>query len=417
MMRRIKAAYKDEFFRHNAVFFVGSMLVAVLNYLYHPIVSRMLTVEQFGEVQAYLSIAMQFTVVAGVFGMVVLNIKANHDEAKKSESTEQNSLIAQLYTLSMGLMVVISALLLAASPYLTHGLALSTSSGLFIVVGILLLSTSQTFANFHLQAEKFFAKVSISGIIASLGKIVFSVLFIYLGFSVAGALAGYLVATFVALAYIYPKTKSTISPSQFTWVHFTPELWRELRFGVLVLFATGFATFLYTADIIVVRYFFTEETAGLYAGIATVARIIVFATASVAGVAIAHVKLRQSREENHALMRKSLVIVTLIGGCGLTLFTLFPELIMSMLMGSRFLSLAPLLPLLTLLMFAVSITNLFVMYFLALRKFVLIPVVSISGICIAIFTFLWHSAVTHVIWDFLCGIAIALLILIVLYVR
>ena len=42
MKRLLSAYWRDDFIRHNAIFFAGSMAVAVLNYIYYPIVGRLL---------------------------------------------------------------------------------------------------------------------------------------------------------------------------------------------------------------------------------------------------------------------------------------------------------------------------------------------------------------------------------------
>ena len=403
--------FRDDFVRHNAVFFLGSLAVSVLNYAYYPIISRFLSIEAFGEIQAYFSFAAQCGLIASVFGMIILNIKANDTDDKLSEDT-----VGQLYTLSTLLTSVVALGLILLAPFIGTALHLPSFAGFVLVAATLLISVPRTFAKFHLQAQKMFMKVSITELLVSGGKIIFAFLFILAGTQVAGALAGLLVATVLGLVYVYPFTKDTIGLARFTRLRFTPLIWRELRYGTLILFATGFSTFLYTADIIVVRYFFDSQTAGLYAGIATVARIVVFATGSVAGVTIAHVKLKQTREENHAIMHKALLLVGLVSLGGLFIFFPFPVLVVHLLMGTRFLPLANLLPLLALLMAVVALANLFVMYFLALRRYILIPVAIVSSLSIVISTFFWHNTLNHIVTGFLAGIGLALVLMILLYI-
>jgi hypothetical protein len=65
----------------------------------------------------------------------------------------------------------------------------------------------------------------------------------------------------------------------------------------------------------------------------------------------------------------------------------------------------------------VAVTNLFVMYFLALRTYALIAVAALSGAGIVLFVALWHDTVAHIIWAFMSGICIALALLCALYLR
>ena len=386
------------------------MAVAVLNYAYHPIISRLLSVEEFGEVQAYFSLIAQLGIITGVFGRIILNIKTNTTENDSSDDT-----VNQLYTLSTLITFSIILGLLIGAPYIGVLFNLPGYVGLVLTALILLISIPQTFAKFHLQAEKKFTQVSISEFLVSIGKILFAILFILIGTKVAGALAGLLASVVVGLVYVYPYTKHVIHHTHLVRPHLSPAIWKELHYGTLILFATGFATFLFTADILVVRYFFDSETAGLYAGIATVARIIVFATGSVAGVTIAHIKLKNTRIENHMIMHKAIILV---GGMAVTLlliFSLLPSFIMKILMGERFLPLANLLPLLSLLMLTVALTNLFIMYFLALRRFVLIPITLFGSCSIAIMLFMWHNSVQDIIFGLICGVGLVFTTLFFLY--
>ena len=69
----IKKLIKDDFLKNNAIFFIGSMAVAVLNYLYHPILGRMMSVEDFGEVQSLISLFIQLSIFMGVFNIITVN--------------------------------------------------------------------------------------------------------------------------------------------------------------------------------------------------------------------------------------------------------------------------------------------------------------------------------------------------------
>jgi O-antigen/teichoic acid export membrane protein len=51
MKNRIQNLLKIDLVRHNLIFFVGTLAIAVFNYLYYPIVGRLVTVSDFGEIQ------------------------------------------------------------------------------------------------------------------------------------------------------------------------------------------------------------------------------------------------------------------------------------------------------------------------------------------------------------------------------
>lgn len=67
----------DTFLRNNVIFFLGSGFIAFLNYLYHPIMSRLMPVERFGEVQTIFSFVFLSGIILTVFYRIVLHIVAN----------------------------------------------------------------------------------------------------------------------------------------------------------------------------------------------------------------------------------------------------------------------------------------------------------------------------------------------------
>lgn len=392
---------QDDFFRHNAIFFVGSLLVAVLNYLYHPIISRLLTVEQFGEVQGFLSIAVQLGVVAMVFGMVVMNIKTTTEDGRHAHT------ISSIYSLGMLVSVVIALVILLLSSWLGAVFSLSEERGWWLVALAIILGMPRVFAKFHLQAEKKFGLVSGTELIVSGGKIVIALVLFWFGYDVLGALGGFVLAVLFGLLFMYPFTQSALALRALHWPRLTPELTNELRYGGLVLMAVGFTTFLYTADILLMRYFFNDELSGQYAGIATVARIIVFATASVGSVLLAHVTRSKTEAENKQILKKGFIMTLAIGAGAVVVFSSFPHLVVGTLMGPQFLPLAWLLPLLSFAMLLVSVVNLMVMYFLALRRYSLIIAVILSISVIAGGVFLWHTTVTEILYVIVAGLIIA----------
>ena len=400
---------KDEFLRNNAVFFVGSLMVAFLNYAYHPIISRLLSVEEFGQVQGYLSIAMQLGVVATVFGMVLLNIKTN----SLTKDDEQKS-VSAVYSLGLLVAVILSIGLLVLSPWLQSVFSLDLTWGWILVSAAVFLGMPKIFAKFHLQAEKRFALVSFVELFIAAGKILIALLLFWFGYGVSGAVGGFVLALLCGLILSYPYSKSTLSPRTLHWPRLNDVLKKEIKYGGMVLAAIGFITFLYTADILIMRYFFDEVLAGQYAGIATVARTIVFATASIGGVLLSHVTRQNSTEENKKILKKGLALTIFLGAGALAIFSVFPEFMVRVMMGETFLPMAGLLPLLSFAMLLVSVVNLLIMYCVALRIRAVVPIVLVGALTIAISVSIWHAAASNVVYSFIAGLTVVLLSLTIL---
>jgi len=180
-------------------------------------------------------------------------------------------------------------------------------------------------------------------------------------------------------------------------------LLNEFKYAGLVFLTTGFITFLYTADMVFVEHYFPSEKAGFYGGIATIARIVFFVSGSVGTVLISSVKLGVDYRENIKILKKSLGLVSLIGLFLVTFFIFAPELAIKLMVGEQYLDYGYLLVEMSLLLFLVSVVNLLVMFFLALRKFFLMRV-SLVGIMIpSILSLFRHNQMKDIVENFLIG--------------
>lgn len=390
---------KDKFIKNNIIFFIGSIAVAVLNYAFHPIMSRMMSVEDFGEVQTLISMTYLVNSISIIFGTIAVNIVVNRDES----SNEHIKVLSQLYKLSLYIIGVFAFGIVVFSPYLKTVLQFESGLPFFPLAVGMLVGIPFIFYSAYLRGIKKFGVMSITGIIASAGKILFAVALILLGLHVVGAVSAFALATFSAFLYAFYKSRGKFKLSWQEQFVYSEQMKKELSYGILIFFSLGYITFLYTSDVIMVKYFFVPETAGLYSGIATIARIIFFATASVAGVILATIKIKGTYEENSLIMKKALIIIMGMGVVAMGAFYFFPSLIISILIGEKYLPLTSLLPLAGFYIFLTSLINLFYAYFLAIRDGRLIVISTIGFVVIITFITLHHGSLRDIIINYIVG--------------
>ena len=393
---------EDVFLKNNAVFFIGSIVTAFLNYLYYPVMSRLMTVERFGEVQTIFSFVFLSGVILTVFRMIVLHIASNRiDEGvvPTGPPDQNDSVIASLFTATLATHLPFVILLIVASPALSEFFAFETSWNFAVFALYFTLTIPFTFYGAHLTGKSKFGTVSIANIIQAFGKLIFAALFVILGLDVFGAIGALVIASFLALLYIRTKSKDfllSLTPSN----NVRRALKKEFSYGLLILISLGLVTFLYAADVLVVKRLFSPEIAGTYSGIATIARIIFFATGSISTVLLSSIKIRNTPAINQAILLKATLFVCMIGGSALLLFTLFPNQIITLLIGKKFVPMAHHLPYLSLYLFLVSLLNLFVAYFIALRLKSLLPISALGFLGIILLLALNHHTLQAIIFDF-----------------
>lgn len=380
-MHRLRQTIQNNpFLRNNAILFIGSVGVGALNYLYYPVLGRMLQPGAFGEVQTLVSLFLQIVIFLNVLGLLTVNIIANHGTSKHAQRT-----VFELEKLALIISLVILAAALSLGPVLKNFFNFDDTAPFAMLALAVVVSVPATFRTAYLRGRELFGMTSISGLIGAAAKLLLSVLFIWFGWGTTGAIAGLVVAQ--ALAFLYAALRASqagFMPSLRSDLFHWPDgrlIFPELKYAGLVLVGSLTITVFYSIDIIIVKHAFDAHTAGQYAGISTVARIIFFLTGSVAQVLIPAVKLSKPAHENRQALLKSLYLLLAVGGSALVVFAAAPRLVIGILMGQDYVQYADLLPRLSFVLLLVSIINLFVSYYMALRRYA-IAVIAIIGLAV-----------------------------------
>jgi O-antigen/teichoic acid export membrane protein len=388
--------------------FAGSMLVGALNYLYYPVVGRLVSTDQFGEVQTLVSLFLQITLVLSVVADVTVNIVAN-----ATDESARNIIVYELERFITMLMALIVALALICIVPIDHFLHLN-SGWPIVVLGVTLVTASlATQRGAFLRGVHAFGILSISQVVTASCKLIASVILVKIGFGTVGAIGGLIVAQLLTIAFLWPASRRLGLLSNKNMQFRLPDinvLRPELPYAALVLIVSVVTTVFFSIDVVLVKHFFSAHIAGEYAGVATIARIIYFLTGSVSLVLLSAVQLKAPMRTNRRLFLRSLVLTTILGGAAVTVFVIAPHLVIKLLIGSRYLPLSSLLPRLSLTMFIISIVNLVFSYDVALRRWS-IAVISIIGmIATIILVTLHHASPVQLVDSLLIGSCILLVL-------
>ncbi len=407
MILLIRRALASQFLRHNAIFFAGSMLVAFLNYLYYPVVGRLLSPADFGEVQAIISLFLQASVFIQVLGLVMLGIFRRYPEGRA-----RAQLAGELEWLALLIGGGLLGIVALASPALQSFLQFQSIIPFLLFAFAVFLGIPLAVSNSYLQGAHRFGQLAWTNIVGAGAKLLASAALVLSGLRASGAILGLLIAQAANLAYTSRLAHHAGRPPlrlQARWPSLAV-IRPELRYAGLVLAVSLCINTLLSLDIIVVKHYFSPTEAGFYAGIATVARIIFFAAAPLAAVLIASVKHGQSAH-NHQLFVRSLGLLALVGGGCLAVFVLAPQAVIQLLIGGRYLVFASQLPRLGLAIFLLSLANLLLYYQMALRQGVS-AVAAIGGLIVMCVLLFWqHQSIALVVNSLIEG-SVCLLILI-----
>jgi O-antigen/teichoic acid export membrane protein len=373
------------------------------------VVSRLLAPAEFGEVQAIISFFLQAGVFLQVLGLVTIGVIKRYEHGP-----QRAEIIAEIERLALMIGLVMFGLVVVMSRPLQVFLNFSSLVPFLLLALSVLIGIPLAFSNSYLQGHQRFGWLARSNMLAAGSKLVLSVGLLLVGLRAAGAVLGVVLSQVVALGYSLWRARQLGRPA-LQWRVGRPRvalIRPELRYAGLVLVTSLCVNVLLSVDIIAVKHYFDPAQAGLYAGIATVARIIFFLTGPLSAVLIASVALGQP-VQNRQLLLRSAGLTTLLGGGALAVFALAPTLIVRLLIGAKYLTYANLLPPLSLAIFLLSLANLLVYYYVALRRYAVAGIALLSLVGTSVLLGVQHQSLAAVVNSLLEG-SFGLLMLVML---
>lgn len=395
MKLNLKNLLKDKFVRGTFFLTAASFGGSFLNYLVHPILTRHLSIAAYGDFQALLSFITILGVLTAVINTTLIKEfsvlaagRPGEIGALRRRATERFF----LFGLAVFILVIIfirplnelfkiseSAILLIASLNFLYGFPL--------VVNRAVLSGQQDF----------FA-LALSGFLDAGSRLFFIILFIVIwplglnGAAWAIGLTG--LAAFLVSFYQIKRLKLPVAPADFR-----PSLRIFWRYSLLVLWFMALAQFFYNFDMLFVKSFFSPEEAGLYGALLTIGRIVFFVGGSIPLVmfpVIANLKGDKSLRR-YAVLGKSLALMSALALPAYLIIALWPEFIVKIIVGSKYLAIASYLPGFALVMLALTLVTVLSNYFLALASRRSLVILTVAAAAEVILLSLFHNNLSQII--------------------
>ena len=313
-------------FSGSLLFFAVSGFTALINYIFYPVISRFVSVAEYGEIQFLVSSFNQLAV-----GFVVLNViaivLAYKSKSSAAKDAQINSLNYVAGFFAFTLSVVGCAVLLANSESLQL-----TSPVAIVALGVsLLLNVPLTITIGHLQGIGRFVAAGMVGLVAAVAKLVFSTVLVALSFGAEGALIGIVIGMLVAIIsgkIALAKTKETKEKTSQKFQDHLSRLRHVKNLAIVGLVSIGLITLLSTLDLIISRIILSPQDAGKYAAVATLAKILL-----AIGSPLMWLALPLAAGKNFMTVFKYCATTALICLCIVAVFGINPRLFISLFMN------------------------------------------------------------------------------------
>jgi len=332
--------FKSKFLKNNAIFMAGTLIGGLLGYAFHFVVSRQISVAQYGELQSLLSTMLIFGVFNSALGYFAIRhtaVFAAHDDwAANCDFTAY--LQTKVFKFTAAMLVV----LIIASPLLAQVLHFSSYFGFVVISFATFLSSITVVYSEVLRGWNKFFLLTMIGVATAMAKLLSGAILAFFSHETATVSVSFLIAAIVSwqLSKYWAKEKIADSGIQNTRADWKNKYFSEIniRKSATHIFFFSLALILVSnLDVLLVKYFSSAETAGYYGAFALLGKIVLWLNMPVVGVL-----LPEACSEGHLGKRpaknllKSYGLMTIIA-LGLTAaYYLFPNFIINIFFGNKY---------------------------------------------------------------------------------
>jgi len=388
----IRKLFSSKFVKDNMHVFVGVAFLNLFGFLFHFFMGRTLGPESYGVLGALMAIiglmvipisTLQLSISKFVSSLGIKNKKKCLGFLYRASINKLTKIFFLLFVLSFFINIFLSSFL-----KVEYHLLVITSSTLLIVPFI-------SITRGILQGLQLFVGFSWSLFLEGMFKFLFALLFVFMGYSVGGALAAVVSSMAIAAIYGYFKIKKYICSEN------VPFLTKEIYgFAKPVFLTLLLIISFYSVDIVLVKHFFEDVQVGYYTVINVIGKIILFASFSVPEVMFPKVvELCENGKSHRSLLIKSFIVACIILVPILLTYFIFSNFIIFMLFGSKYagVGISRLLGLYGLFMAFVSLSKLFSMYLLSLKRFLFLYVLLLFNILEIGAIWMFHSSISQIV--------------------
>lgn len=387
---QITTLLKSKKITSEQLFMLSVLAVNGGNYLYNLILGRLLGPEQFADAAVLITLLLMLSFAAMTFQLVTakFSVLFEHQLFK--------IFIAKVYKNAFVVGLLLGVLTVLFAPQL-QSLFNTSSSSMFVIFGCgiplyFLMSVNRGV----FQGKKAFKPLSITyqfEMLSRLGVTLGLIFFFNIQSSVIIAIGVFASFIFGLLpfkwSYVFPKATIALSKTHGKAIK---------NFFIITAFYELTQIIINNSDILLVKHYFESYEAGLYASLALIGRIVYFiAWMFVILLLPTVVQLKKEGKSTTSVLFKYVGYIAVISISIILVCLCFPELIITLLFGEDYITMAPLLWQYALATSMFAISNIFAYYYLSLDKYIPVIISGVFGMLQMLLVVFFHESLAQVV--------------------
>lgn len=306
------------------ILLIAFTLYNFLNSLFQMIMARMLSLSEYGVLAALFAIIY----ILAIFVESIQTIITKYS-AKENNNGKLKNLLRKTSKKALKISLAIFVFYLIISVLLSYFLKINYLL-LFLTGLVIFIAFFTPLTRGIMQGRKRFKALGINMVIESLGKLIFSSLFVYIGWKVYGAIFGVIlggaVSLILSLIPLRDITKSKEEKIETSGIY----NYAKPAFSITALIVA-----FYSLDVIIAKIFFSPNIAGSYAIVSILGKIIFWGNLPITKAMFpmsAENKNNKTKSEN--VFANSIIIILMGIFLVLGIFYFFPEFIIGLFAGT-----------------------------------------------------------------------------------
>ncbi len=413
MSNLIHTLIKNHFVSGSLVVFIGTFIGNIFNFLFNFFMTRNLSVSDYGILASLVSIVLLFTLAFESIIPTIIHFSSQY--FARSEIKKVAAFFWKLNKLIIFFGFVIIGIFIIFGVNISHFFKIENNFLIFLV-GLIIFVISLSSLNRGILAGKLsFGYISFFQFFSSFLKFLVGMILIFLGLGVTGGILAFLIGYLSSYLFTFFPLRSILRSEKEKVVGIKEILKYAAPSGIAMLGLTFFIT----TDIILVKHFFTETEAGIYAGMSLLGRIIYFFSAPIVTVLFPLVAQLHTRRQRHSHFFYLSLFLVLTSSVAITIFYyFFPEFSIKVLLKQEeYLVIKSTLWIFGIFMILYSLLSLVTNYYLSIKKTKVFIPVLVGAISQGVLVYFYHSTFQLVVIISIVTTAIPLLCLLVYYWR
>jgi len=408
----LKNLAQNTIFKKSLPLFIGTVIANIFNYFFHISLARMLGPEEFGVFFSLLSFILILSIFPNTINLVSAKISA------ECQALEDYRSLYHLFAYFSKKILYTAVIFLLLGFIILNPIAdflkippLTLMISLLIIPISFLLGINRG----YLKGLQTFKKLGLNLSLEGVGKFVFGIILVYLGLKAGGAITAiiltFLIIYILSIFQLKPflkknkqEKKNNINIKDF----FIFSFWAFLLITLTQIF--------FNIDVILVKHFLPPLSAGQYSALAVLGKIMIIISLIVTSVMFPNIINKKKRKiKLGKTFRQSILIVSIISLIILLALFLFSGNIIKILFGKAYLEIKSLAVVYGLSIFFFGLSNVFLYYFLAIKKGKVIIFFALIILSEIILISIFHQTLIQIISIIFSLMLLLLLFLIISY--